>query len=140
MHRGLWLSALAAGALITGCSTASPSGTEQSAVTCSAITGVNNPGTVLKLSGCTGPTGGSGTVAAPFFTPSTIHWTAGGSTTVTFNPTPLQSGGCPGGSALTLQDGRVVSSTVAGISGKLQVTFCAGAANMSLKPGTLMKF
>jgi len=106
-------------------------------VTCSAITGVNSPGATLRLSGCTGPTGGSGTVAAPFFSPSTIHWAEGGSTTVTFDPSPLRSGGCPSGSALTLQGGRVASSTVVGISGKLTATFCIDpAGTMSLKSGT----
>lgn len=140
MRRGLLLSALAAGTLVSGCSTTSNGGTEAMPVTCNEITGVNNPGATLKLSGCTGPTGGSGTVAAPFFAPSTIHWAAGGSTTVTFNPTPLQSGGCPSGSAFTLQGGKVVSSTLAGISGELKATFCSDAAgDMSLKPGTLLK-
>jgi hypothetical protein len=53
-------------------------------VSCSALRGINDPGEELTLSGCTGPTGGSGRVMAPFFTPSVIHGTGGGTTTVTF--------------------------------------------------------
>jgi hypothetical protein len=111
-------------------------------VSCSAINGLNKPGQQLKISGCTGATGGSGTIAAPFFSPSTVHWTKGGKTTVTFDGTPLRTGVCPGGSkGYKILGGKVKSSTVAGISGSFQATFCfSGSDRISLMPKTKMIF
>jgi len=111
-------------------------------VTCAAISGLDDPGDILTVSGCTGATGGTGTVAGPFFTPSIITWAAGGQSTVTFHPMPRQTGQCPdGSSAFQLRGGRVKSPTIRGASGAFHATFCFDAVgNMSLKPGTLMKF
>jgi hypothetical protein len=111
-------------------------------VTCSAIAGSDNPGHKLTTSGCTGATGGSGSVAAPFFSPSTIHWAGGGKTTVTFNPTPRRTGVCPGGSkGFKILGGKVKSSTVTGISGPFEATFCfSPAGRISLLPKTRMTF
>lgn len=111
-------------------------------VTCSAISGQNQPGSTLTVSRCTGPTGGSGTVAAPFFEPSTIHWAAGGRTTVVFNPRPQQTGQCPGGSrGFRVTGGKVKRSSIAAARGVFRATFCFDAAgNISLMPGTLMRF
>lgn len=111
-------------------------------VTCSGISGTDDIGTTLTLSGCTGPTGGSGTVAGPFFTPSVVHWAAGGSTTVTFDGNVHIGHTCPNGNqSVVLHHGVVASSSVAGISGKFKVTFCFDSSgNMSLKPRTLMRF
>jgi hypothetical protein len=111
-------------------------------VSCSAIKGLNDPGQRLTISGCTGLTGGSGFIAAPFFTPSTIHWAKGGKTTVTFKGTPLRTGICPGGlKGFKILGGEVKSSTVTGISGSFQATFCiSSAGRMSLMPKTKMIF
>ena len=111
-------------------------------VTCSAISGLDDPGDTLAVTGCTGATGGTGTIAGPFFSPSVISWAAGGQSTVSFDPRPLQTGQCPGGtSAFKLRGGKVKSPTVPGASGAFHATFCFDATgDMSLKPGTLMKF
>ena len=112
-------------------------------VTCGAISDHDDPAArTFTVSGCTGPTGGAGTVASPFFTPSTIEWAAGGSTTVTFNGRVHEGRACPNGeTSALLRGGKVTSSTVAGISGRFAVTFCFDASgNISLKPGTLMRF
>jgi hypothetical protein len=110
-------------------------------VTCSSISGNVNTGAHLKLGGCTGKTGGSGT-AVSTFTPMTIHWAAGGKTTVTFNPLVQQVGACPGGTTgFKLHDGKVKSSTVAGIFGAFHAWYCIDSAGIiSLFPGTVMSF
>jgi hypothetical protein len=112
-------------------------------ISCSSITGAANAGDTLTVSGCTGPTGGSGTVRSPFWAPSTIHWKAGGTTTVTFNPMPRQTPTCPGHTtAFTVLDGKVKKSTgkAKAITGGFHVTFCFPGGNYELKPGTLMRF
>jgi hypothetical protein len=109
-------------------------------VSCSALSGINNPGKELKLSRCTSPTGSSGVVAAPFFTPSVIHWTAGGTTTVTFDGTPKEHSAPGCAVAVTLTKGVVKHSTVPGIKGKFHASFCFHSAKISLVPGTKMTF
>ena len=136
--------AISVGCLVALGGTAGAARGPQSAkpVTCSAIKGFDNPGQRLTISGCTGATGGSGTVEAPFFTPSTVHWTKGGKTVVTFNGMPVRSGVCPGGSkGFKLLGGKVKSSTVTGISGPFEATFCfSPAGRISLLPKTRMTF
>jgi hypothetical protein len=142
MRRLLVLSAVIAGVLMTGCSTASSGSAGPKPVTCGGISGSDNPGATLALSGCTGPTGGSGTVAAPFFAPSTIHWASGRTSTVSFNPTPRQVGNCPTGSMpFRLTGGTVTSPGIPGATGTFNASFCIDAAgDMSLQAGTLMRF
>ncbi len=109
-------------------------------VTCSSISGIFQPGQKLTLSGCTGATGGSGTTAAPFFTPSTIQWKSGATTTVTFNPWVQlhATSTCPNQTAL--RDGRVKSTTLKGITLHFWADFCLRGNRVSLVPGTLMDF
>ena len=112
------------------------------AVTCSAIRGVDAIGRTLTVSGCTGATGGTGTIAGPFFTPSKIHWASGGKSKVTFDPTPRQVGICPTGSSpFKLSGGAVVSSGVPDATGSFHASFCIDpTGHMSLQAGTLMRF
>jgi hypothetical protein len=112
-------------------------------VTCTAISGINDSGETLTLSGCSGATGGSGTAAGPFFAPTVITWASGGQTTVTFAPKPGTTKGCPAGDfSAKLRRGRVTSSTIAGTTGGFHVSFCVSQddGEMSLDPGTVMKF
>jgi hypothetical protein len=127
---------------MVACSSTPASSTEPSVkttpVSCSALSGNNNPGHKLTFSGCTGPTGGSGTVAAPFFTPSVIHWEGGGTTTVGFdgNVKVHSAPGCD--AAVTLTKGVVKHSTVPGIKGKFHASFCFNSNYVSLVRGTKM--
>ena len=111
-----------------------------SVVTCTSIKGSENLGDTLTLGGCTGATGGSGTVEAPFFTPSVIHWASGGSTTVTFNGhvQPYSTPACP--AAVTLKDGRVTQTSISGMSKHFRASFCFHGRRFSLVPGTAMTF
>ncbi len=126
-----------------GCwSSASSAGSSANPVICTSIAGVNSPGETLTLGGCTGQTGGTGKVAAPFFSPTTIKWHSGRSTTVSFNGKVHihATKTCP--NEVTLRDGVVDKSTLPGTDGTFEAKFCfrSDSASISLVPGTRMSF
>lgn len=105
-------------------------------VTCLTTSGTDDVGQKLTLSGCSGPTGGSGTMMGPFASPTVIHWASGGSTQVVFDSNMQLTGtlSCP--TQLTVMGGQVVSSTVGGVTGPVHGTFCIDAARtFTLAPG-----
>ena len=109
-------------------------------VSCRAISGTDDFGQRLTLSGCTGATGGSGTVMGPFVSPTQIHWSSGGVTRVMFEPTVQVTAVPTCNRVMTVTDGTVISSTVPGISGQFQVAFCIDASgSISLAPGTSLR-
>jgi hypothetical protein len=148
MKRTGMLACVAATSLIGLLAMAQPSGAASAVqangrtpvVTCTSIKGSENLGATLTLGGCTGATGGSGTVEAPFFTPSVIHWASGGSTTVIFNGhvQPHSTPTCA--TAVTLKDGRVAQTSTGGMSKHFRASFCFHGRRFSLVPGTVMTF
>ncbi len=131
-------------ALCVGCSSPTARSVTGSAstVTCSSISGIEDPGQTLTFGGCTGQTGGSGKAAAPFFTPTTIRWHSGRTTTVSFdgNVHIRATKTCP--QEVTLTKGIVDKSTLPGTNGKFKATFCIqlNSESMALVPGTKMSF
>jgi hypothetical protein len=109
-------------------------------ITCSSISGINNPGEKLTLSGCTGPTSGSGTTAAPFFTPSVIHWKSGATTTVSFDGSVQinKTATCP--AQVTLRRGRVIKTTIKDIPLGFWADLCLRGNHIGLIRGTKMVF
>jgi len=138
---------IAAGILMTSLvatvSSCSSTDTTRSAppVTCRSVSGINDVNQLLTISGCTGSTGGGGTVAAPFFSPSVIHWSGGGTTEVVFDPTPKLTSTATCANQATVTGGKVDKSTVPSITGAFHVSFCISSAGaISLAPGTKMRF
>jgi len=109
-------------------------------VACSSLKGSDIPGKTLTLTGCSGPTGGSAVVAAPFFAPRVIHWANGGSTTVTFNGNvrPHSIPACA--TAVTPRQGRVIASSISSTTTRFRASLCLRASGISLLPGTAMTF
>ena len=141
MHRmaaGILVTSLIATASSCSSTDATKSGPP---VTCSSMSGVNDVNQQLTISGCTGSTGGAGTVAAPFFSPSVIHWSNGGTTEVVFDPTPKLTSTPMCANQATVTGGKVDKSSVPSITGEFHASFCiTGAGVMSLAPGTKMSF
>ena len=138
---GVLVTALAVVAAACSGSSDSSSPSTQAAsaatVTCRTVSGTDDVGQKLTFSGCTGPTGGTGTVMGPFASPTVIHWASGGTTQVVFDSNMQQTGTptCP--TQLTIMDGRVVASTEAGITGAVHGTFCIDdARSVSQAPGS----
>lgn len=127
-----------------GCSSSTASSVKASAstVTCSSITGVNNPGETLTLGGCTGQTGGTGKAAAPFFAPTTIRWHSGSTTTVSFDSKVHIRTTKTCYEEVALTNGVVDKSTLPGTNGKFEAKFCfqSDSAQIALVPGTKMSF
>ena len=80
-------------------------------------------------------------MAAPFFSPSVIHWSGGGTTEVVFDPTPKLTSTPNCVNEATVTGGKVDRTTVPSITGDFHTSFCIdNAGNISLAPGTKMKF
>jgi len=110
-------------------------------VTCSAISGNNNPGQQVMLSGCTVPTGGSGIASAPLSGQTVIHWSGGGSTEVTIHGRAPSAMTCPQGLSEVTLTGKAKTITYPGIHGGFWAALCRGPqGNLSLVPGTQMGF
>ncbi len=110
-------------------------------VTCHSVSGTNDVGQKLTLAGCSGPTGGSGTVLGPFASPTVIHWASGGTTQVVFdsNTQVTDNPSCP--TQLTATGGRVLSTSVHGITGNVRGVICIDSTGtISLPPGTTLTF
>ena len=106
--------------------------------TCRSLSGVNLPGHVETLGGCSGPTGGSGVLPAPLASPMTISWAGGGTSTVTFHTKVPKRSKCPAGITEASLHGRVTSSTGPAVSnrGMFFATICIDHnENVSLAPG-----
>jgi hypothetical protein len=75
----------------------------------------------------------------PFASPTVIHWASGGVTQLIFdeNVTMTSDPACP--KQMTVIGGKVLSSTVAGISGDFHAAFCIGTnLAITLAPRTTL--
>ncbi len=119
---------------------------------CSALTG-NASGGSGSITGCTdlANTGGSGTFPISAFTSGsgTITWATGGTTSVTVVATiPKKDerdphGSCAAGSTEFSVKGKITGSTGSGssVKGKIKGEVCLdGSGNLTLEPGTVLKF
>jgi hypothetical protein len=130
--------AVSAGSLVT----ASPAGAVSYAV-CNSLSGVNISGQTETVSGCTGPTGGSGVITGPLTSPMTVNWANGGATNITFTArTRQKSKMCPAGSTQVGLSGHATASTgpAEDIRGMFYLATCVDPnENLSLVPGKEMK-
>jgi len=141
--RFLVVAALAVSATVGTWALAGPAGAGAS-ITCTALSGQNGTfGSPLIVSGCSGPTGGSGFTTAPLTGPNTFTWAGGGTTTVSFTLTFPRRSKCPGGALEASLRGNVTVSTgqASGITGLFTAKVCVDPnAILSLLPGKRMRF
>jgi hypothetical protein len=121
---------------------ASPAGAVDYTI-CNSLSGVNISGQTEMVSGCTGPTGGSGVIAGPLTSPMTVNWANGGTTSITFTAkTRQKSKKCPAGSTQVGLSGQATGSTgpAEHIRGMFYMATCVDPnENLSLVPGKEMK-
>lgn len=110
---------------------------------CSSLSGLNLSGQTDYLSGCNGPTGGSGTFSGALTSPMTISWAGGGTTTIYFKTKSVHKSKCSAGSLEMPLSGRAKHSTgpATKIKGMFFANVCIGPTdNLSLLPGKAMLF
>ena len=78
---------------------------------CSSVSGLNLSGQQDSMSGCTGPTGGSGVFAGPVSSPMTVSWAGGGTTTISFTTKVHKKTKCSGGATEMALSGHATMST-----------------------------
>jgi hypothetical protein len=109
--------------------------------TCGSLSGVDLSGQVDTIGGCTGPTGGSGTISGPLTSPVTVSWSGGGTTTISFTTKTIKRSKCPAGSAESSLTGHATASTgpAQEIRGMFFAKVCVGPdENLSLVTGKPM--
>jgi Bacterial Ig domain len=110
-------------------------------VTCSSISGDNHPGQRLELSGCTGPTGHAGAIAAPFSDSLVIHWSGGGISVVTIKSRLRSALTCPHGWREVTLKGNVKGTTIPGANERFGAALCSDSqGHLTLVPGTKVRF
>ena len=105
---------------------------------CSAVSGLNMSGQTITVSGCTGPTGGSGVTSGPLTSPMTLSWAGGGTTTVSFKTKVRRKSKCAAGSTEDSLTGHATASTgpAKSIRGMVYATICIDPNdNVSLLTG-----
>jgi hypothetical protein len=111
--------------------------------TCNSLSGLNLPGQPESVSGCTGPTGGSGVILVPLTSPITVSWASGGTTTISFATKIPKKSKCAVGSTEMSLHGHAKISTgpTKEIRGMFFATVCVDPSqNLSMMPGKLMLF
>lgn len=105
---------------------------------CSSVSGLNLSGQTITVSGCTGPTGGSGVTSGPLTSPMTLSWAGGGTTTVSFKTKVHHKSKCAAGSTEMSLTGHATASTgpATPIRGMFYATVCIDPnENLSLLAG-----
>lgn len=105
---------------------------------CSSLSGLDLSGQTITVSGCTGPTGGSGVTSGPLTSPMTLGWAGGGTTTVSFTTKVHGKSKCAAGSTEMSLTGHATASTgpAQSIRGMFYATVCIDPnENLSLLTG-----
>jgi hypothetical protein len=105
---------------------------------CSSLSGLNLSGQTITVSGCTGPTGGSGVTSGPLTSPMTLSWAGGGTTMVSFTTKVHGKSKCAAGSTEMSLHGHATASTgpAESIRGMFYATVCIDPnENLSLLTG-----
>jgi hypothetical protein len=105
---------------------------------CSSMSGLDLSGQAITVSGCTGPTGGSGVIPGALASPATVSWAGGGTTSISFKTKVHKKSKCAPGSSEMQLSGHATASTgpAQSIQGMFYATVCVGPnEQLSLLPG-----
>jgi hypothetical protein len=105
---------------------------------CSSMSGLDRSGQTLTVSGCNGPTGGSGVLPGPLSSPTTVSWAGGGTTTISFSTKVPKKSKCADGSTEMSLRGHATASAgpAQSIRGMFYATVCVDPnEQVSLLPG-----